>query len=360
MIVDLLSTGDRQSAQLLVEEAGLRFEAELDELVGIYEAGVLVATAARQGNVLKLFALDPRAQGGTTLAELAGELLRRAFSAGHASVFVFTKPEYVPSFEQLNFQLLATTESAALLEHGGGFGRYLERHRALARPGDNGAVVVNANPFTLGHRYLIENAAARCERLYVFVVEEERSVFPYPVRRSLVEQGCADLAKVQVLGTGRYAVSAQTFPSYFLKSAADASILQMEIDLTLFAERIAPFFAVRRRFVGHEPYCATTRRYNETMRQLLGRYGIALELVERSRLEVAGAAAMAITDNAQQEAPRELPFVSATHVRRLLREQGPQASALPWLVPATTLACLQSAELQPIIERLRNEEGRHS
>jgi [citrate (pro-3S)-lyase] ligase len=346
MIVDLLSQGDRERARGLIEAASLCFEADIDELVGVHEAGQLIGTAARKDNVLKMFALAPEAQGGALLGELASELLRRAFEGGHESLFLFTKPEYAPSFEQLNFTLLATAGQAALLEHGGGLGRYLERHRALHRPGENGAVVVNANPFSLGHRYLLEQAAARCETLYVFVVEEDRSAFPYALRRRLVEQGTADLDNVVVLGSGCYAVSAQTFPSYFLKRDEDVPALQMEIDLTLFAEQIAPFFSLRRRFVGHEPYCATTRQYNETMSRVLPRFGLELVELERRR----GA------DDNSPDGHR--PFISATRVRELLREQGADAPLLAEL-PPTTLAALQSDEGRLIIARLRASASRH-
>ncbi|MBW2733181.1 MAG: citrate lyase ligase [Deltaproteobacteria bacterium] len=350
MIVDLLSQGDRQHARALIEGAGLSFEADVEELVGVHEDGVLVGTAARQGDVLKLFAIDPAAQGGGLLGELAGDLLRRAFEAGHESVFVFTKPEYAGSFEQLNFELLATAGQAALLEHGGGLSRYLEAQRGLLRPGKNGAVVVNANPFTLGHRYLVEEAAARCDTLYVFVVEEDRSAFPFELRRRLVAAGCADLQNVKVLGSGHYAVSAQTFPSYFLKRDEDIPALQMEIDLTLFSERIAPFFSLGARFVGHEPYCTTTRQYNETMQQVLPRCGLELQVIER-RLVGADQPGGAESDKA---------FISATRVRQALREEGPSAPVLSQLVPPTTLAILRSAEVQPIIEELRQGQGRHS
>ena len=187
----------------------------------------------------------------------------------------FATPRNVPSFEALNFELLAVRGPVALLESGRGLASYLERHRASVRGGPAGAVVVNCNPFTWGHRYLIEQAARRVELLHVFVVAEDRSEFPFDVRLRLAREGTADLPNVHVLDTSRYAVSALTFPAYFLKRSDDAALVQMELDVTLFGQRIAPFFRIETRFFGSEPTCATTRRYNDVMHRLLPSFGIS-------------------------------------------------------------------------------------
>jgi [citrate (pro-3S)-lyase] ligase len=197
---------------------------------------------------------------------------------------------------------------------------------------------VNCNPFTRGHRHLVEEAARRVDALYVLVVREDRSAFPFEARLRLVREGTRDLANVHVLDTGRYAVSAITFPAYFLKRADDVAEVQMALDATLFARRIAPFFGVRRRFFGTEPYCETTRGYNDVMRRVLPALGV--EAVEIPR---AGAAGEAIT---------------ASRVRALLRAG--RLDAIDELVPPTTAAFLRSAEGRAIRERLAASEGRHA
>ena len=190
---------------------------------------------------LKMFAVDPDHQGGPILGELVTTLIGRGFAAGFDSLFVFTKPEYVISFEALNFSLLASQGQAALLEFGKGLERWLATHRSLVRPGNNGAVVMNCNPFTLGHRHLVEEAARRVDTLYVFVVREDRSAFPFDVRLRLVREGTGDLSNVRVLDTSRYAVSAVTFPTYFLKRSGDAASIRLDLDLLLFAQRLAVY-----------------------------------------------------------------------------------------------------------------------
>jgi [citrate (pro-3S)-lyase] ligase len=335
MVTDILSSADAEAARAVLHAQGLAFEPGFDDLVGVFEEGACVAVGARERDVLKMIAIDPAHQGGALLGSIVTELASRAFAAGHEALSVFTRPEHVPSFERLGFALLASGGRAAVLEHGGGLARWLEASRGLVREGANGAVVVNCNPFTLGHRHLVEQAAARADTLYVFVVREDRSAFPFEQRLRLVREGTRDLANVRVLDTSRYAVSAITFPAYFLKRADDVAAAQIELDLLLFAQRIAPAFHVVRRFFGSEPSCATTLAYNDGMRRLLPRFGV--EPVEIARLEAGGAA------------------ISASRVRAALREG--DLAGIEALVPATTAAFLRSDAARAVRERLRSGEG---
>jgi [citrate (pro-3S)-lyase] ligase len=317
-------------ARALVEGDGLCFEDGADEIVGVYEGEQLIATAARAGYVFKMFAIAPEHRGSDIFGELVTELLRCGRAAGEEVFFVFTRPEYVRSFEAVNFRLLVTHGGVALLEFGGGLARYLDAHAGIRRPGANGAIVVNANPFTLGHQHLVETAAAGVETLYLFVVREDRSIFPFSVRERLVREGTAHLPNVRVLETSRYSISAATFPSYFLKRLDAVALAQMQIDLRLFASRIAPYFGVGRRFVGAEPFCDATAAYNRTMAEVMPEYGITL--AEIPRKEAAGGA------------------ISATRVREALARN--DFGALTDLVPAVTLEFLRSGGGRGIAVRL--------
>ena len=324
---------DLKEARELIESQGLRFEPEFNDLVGLFENGKLIACGARAGYVLKMLAIAPSHQGTDALGELVTQLMVSAMSAGHDTVFVFTMPHNVASFEALNFRLLVTHGQAALLEHGPGLEAYLAGHAAEVTDGQNGAVVVNGNPFTLGHRFLVECAARQVDRLYLFVVREERSVFPFEVRFRLSREATAHLPNVTVLDTSRYAVSAGTFPAYFLKRLDDVAAAQMQIDLLLFAQRIAPPFNIVRRFVGQEPLCPVTAAYNKMMAEILKANGI--DWVELPRILEGG-----------------LP-ISATRVRKAFAAG--DMEALKPLVPDATLKFLQSPAASTIAERLRNE-----
>ena len=320
-----------REARNLIEGQGLRFETGFDELVGLYENGELVACGARAGYVLKMLAIAPSHQGSDALGALVTRLIQSGHDAGHATHFIFTRPQNVASFEALNFRLLATHGTAALLEHGPGLEAYLAAHASELTPGRNGAIVLNGNPFTLGHRFLAEQAAREVDRLYLFVVSEDVSVFPFQARLRLAREATAHLPGVTVLETSRYAVSAGTFPSYFLKKVSEAAEAQMRMDLTLFAQRLAPAFHVTTRFAGREPLCPATAAYNLAMEEIFS--GCGLRWVEVPRLEAGG-----------------VP-VSATRVRAALA-QG-RFDLLEALVPPSTLAYLRSPETDPIAERLR-------
>lgn len=331
--------GKKQIEQVVEFLAGfdLTFESDVDDLLGVWgDDGQLVATAARRHGLLKMIAVASEQQSGDVFSELISELIRRGYEAGVETFFVFTKPQNYLSFSAVNFRLLCVTEQVALLEYGPGLEAYFKRHQGLRHQGNNGAVVVNCNPFTLGHRYLIETAAQQVDWLYVFVVEEDRSSFPFDVRFGLVRQGVADLSNVIVLPSGPYAVSQITFPGYFLKSSEQVEHQQHRVDAELFTRHLAPYFHIQHRFVGSEPYCQTTQRYNASLQRLLPVQGV--DVHELSRAAVANGA------------------ISASQVRRLLREHA--YNALSQLVPETTLAYLVSPACEQTV-RWGHSHGRH-
>lgn len=277
MIADLIAAADVAAARRLIEGNGLTFEPGFDDLVGVHEEGSLVAVGARAGRVLKMLAIAPAYRGGSLLGEIVSALVSRGLEAGFDALFVFTKPGYAGSFEALNFTRLAEQEQAVLLEFGNGLKHWLAAQNPLCRDNVNGAVVVNGNPFSHSHRTLIETAARQVDHLYVLVVAEERSAFPFAVQWRLVVDGVRDIANATVLDTAHYRISAASFPTYFLKPDDPVEMIQMELDLTLFASRIAPYFGIGRCFVGSEPDCAPARSYKEAMQRLLPRHGIAVK-----------------------------------------------------------------------------------
>ena len=176
-----------------------------------------------------------------------------------------------------------------------------------------GCIVMNCNPFTLGHRYLVESASRMVEHLFVIVVREDRSAFSYQERMAMVTAGTADLKNVTVCDGNEYAISNTTFPTYFLKRLDDAADTQMLLDLDLFRRHIAPALGAEVRFVGTEPTDELTRRYNELMMKSLGKDHV----VQIPRLENGGVA------------------VSASRVRRAMDSNSLKEAAQ--LVPPTTL-----------------------
>lgn len=298
---------------------GLEADEQVQSTVLVWDGDTLIATGSRQDHILKCIAVDASRQGEGLTATVLSALRGDAFSAGHDHLFLYTKPRNKWMFQSLFFYPVAQTADVLLMENRkDGIGSFL---RSLPKaPGETvGAAVMNCNPFTLGHRYLIETAAKECDRLYVFVLSEDKSQFSAALRMELVRRGTEDLPNVTVLPTGPYLISSATFPTYFLKDREQATQVQCALDIQVFAKHFAPHFGITRRYVGTEPLSLMTARYNEALKQLLP--GAGIELREIPRLE-SGAEP-----------------ISASRVRQLLEEKN--WPALESLLPQTTLDYLK-------------------
>lgn len=279
----LIST-DRELIKAFLASHELGYENDIEYACGFEDLhGNLVACGCCTKNILKGFAVDSALRGNNFMSRMISQLVSNRFQNGITHLFVFTKPENMEFFRASGFYPLAVTRMAAMLENkASGIEHYLRSLKIEVRYDKNiGTIVMNCNPFTLGHRYLIEYAAGKCDELYIFVVEEDRSTFPFDVRFSLVQKGVSDLSNVKVFPSGPYIISNQTFPTYFLKKNVDAVSIQAELDLTLFAERIANPLNIHTRFVGEEPICDVTKCYNQTMKHVLPKYGIHVEEIPR-------------------------------------------------------------------------------
>ena len=245
--------------------------------------------------------------------------MQEAFAKGFGHLFLYTKPRNRFLLQGLFFYPVAQTKDVLLMEdRKDGLKQYVA---ALPRDPEAkivGAAVMNCDPFTNGHRYLIETAAKDCDRLYVFVLSEDRGHFPAADRLALVKAGTADLPNVTVVETGPYLISAATFPTYFLPNRDQGGSAQCQLDVEIFARQIAPALGITRRYVGSEPFSALTDEYNRTLEASLPACGV--ELIQISRVEREGAA------------------VSASRVRRLLAED--RLEAVEPLVPPTTYSYL--------------------
>lgn len=308
----------------LLRATGLAPDTLVDSTLLIWDNGALIATGSRYGNILKCIAIDPGRQGEDLTATILTHLRQDALQAGHRHLFLYTKPQNRFLFSSLFFYPIAATESVLLMENQqNGIGAFLDSQPVSAATGIVGAIVMNCNPFTLGHRYLIEQAAKECDRLYVFVLSEDRSYFKTEDRMAMVKAGTADLSNVTVLPTGPYLISSATFPTYFLKDQSSAQDAQCELDVAVFGKHFAPHFGISRRYVGSEPFCPVTSAYNRALHKLLPGYGITL--YEIPRLET-------------QNTP-----VSATNVRKLIEAH--DAEGVRALVPNTTFQYLKDNNL---------------
>ena len=329
----------RRRIEAFLSANGLRL-APLDRYVVITrdeDGDEILAGGGLDGNVIKCVAVSEAARSEGLMNILISRLMAIAREDGRESVKAFTKPENVGIFKSLGFTLLASAPKAVLMENGrGGLPEYEKYLASLARPGRNGAIVMNANPFTKGHRYLIERAAAQVDNLYVIVVKEDRSRFPYAERKAMIEAGCAGLDNVTICEGSDYAISAATFPTYFLKRLDDATDTQIALDLDLFLNHIARPLGVTVRFAGSEPTDALTNRYNELMAEILSKRPDP-ELVEGSALRLVGEPVEPQRPIDFVELPRleqNGKTISATSLRRAL-DKGNLKEAMEYIPEST-------------------------
>ena len=299
-ILELHPTIPRQRRQIemFLQTNGLRYD-DVDYYAAIVDesSDEMIAGGGLKGSVIKCVAVADGHKGEAVANVIISHLIAKANAEGCQCVKLYTKPDNRQLFESLSFRLIAESPNAILMETGvGGIEKYSEELRVKSEElgvkseelrvkneelkNDEsvvsnarkpiGAIVMNANPFTLGHRFLVEQSSELVERLYVVVVREDCSMFSYNERKAMVSQGVRDIGNVVVVDGSDYAVSAATFPTYFLKQLSDATDTQIILDLDLYRRRIAPALGATIRFFGSEPTDPLTRRYNEFMHQQLG------------------------------------------------------------------------------------------
>lgn len=267
-------------------DVGLEADESVEQTVLVWDAEELIATGSRQGNLLKCIGVSPSRQGEGLLSKVLTALRQEAFRAGHRHLFLYTKPENARLFSPLLFYSVAQTEQVLLMEdQNRGIQRFIDSLSPAKQEGCVGAVVMNCDPFTLGHQHLITYAANACDHLYVFVLSEDKGYCSAADRMEMVKLGTSHIPNVTVLPTGPYLISSATFPTYFLKEREQADQIQCMLDIKIFAQHIAPAFSISRRFVGTEPLSPLTNRYNEILKENLPLYGIELCQIPRLTLQ---------------------------------------------------------------------------
>lgn len=259
---------------------------DVDYFAGVFrlEEYEILACGGLKENLIKCIAVNEELKGFGLSNRLISHLISVANSNGYSTIRVFTKPTNKDIFTSLGFNLLASSEKAILLENNSlqlnNYLNYLSKH---CKQGINGCIVMNCNPFTLGHQYLIEQSAQKVDNLYIIPVKEDVSMFSYSERKMMIEEGTKHIENVIILEGSDYAISKTTFPTYFLKDINDSTDSYITLDLDIFCKLIAPALNIKYRFIGNEPKDLLTNRYNTLIHQILEQNNI--KVLETKRLE---------------------------------------------------------------------------
>lgn len=335
-----------QINELLLAE-GIRRDANLDYTCGMYDEEMnIIATGSCFGNTLRCMAVSNAHQGEGLMNQIVTHLISVQFERGNTHLFLYTKCNSAKFFGDLGFYEIARIDGQIVFMENRktGFTSYLEKLKKETEQSEVfrqfscndsaktkiAALVMNANPFTLGHQYLVEKAASENDILHLFIVSEDQSLVPFSVRKKLVLEGTAHLKNIIYHESGPYIISNATFPSYFQKDADAVMESHANLDLTIFV-RITQALGINCRYVGEEPNSQVTGIYNEIMAKKLPENQIACKIIPRKEANDS--------------------VISASTVRTALKCD--KIDLLKTLVPETTFRYFQSAEAAPVIEKIK-------
>lgn len=320
---------EKKDVEKFLEGFDINYERDVDYTIVALDGDKIVGTGSCSGRVLKCFAIDTNYQGMGITNSIITRLLDYQYQVGNKHLFIFTKPKNIKIFIDFGFSLVEKTDDVALLDN-----KIDELNHLLKNIEDqreSGAIVINANPMTNGHLYLINEARKMTDLLHIFMVEEDGSTFPYDFRYKIVKEELEKFDDIVVHPGNDYIISKNTFPTYFYKDEKTILKAYSELDTKIFGKYFAKSLNIKKRFFGTEDKDIVTKNYNETMEKILPDYGVEVVEIPRASL-----------DN---------EIISASKVRALLKERKFEEAYK--FLPDATIKALKSEEGQRIInERL--------
>ena len=386
----------------LLEAEGIHKDKNLDYTCAMFDDDMqVIATGSCFLNTLRCLAVSSTHQGEGLMNQILTHLISVQFSRGNTHLFLYTKCSSAPFFADLGFYEIANIKNQIVFMENkrNGFSSYLKKleqdstaqittleETAQSKNNDNlsaeekktesadillkvdkqktitesssanlqktigsiktAALVINANPFTLGHQYLIEKASRENDTLHLFIVEEDASLIPFSIRKKLVIEGTSHLPNIIYHDSGPYIISNATFPGYFQKDEQAVMESHAELDLAVFI-KIAEKLHITRRYIGEEPFSETTGIYNKIMAEKLPENGIDCIIVPRKQYTCMENEKKNDTKNISSHS---FP-ISASTVRQAIKKGN--FTLLKQLVPETTLQYFESKEAIPVIKKIQ-------
>lgn len=336
-IKEVILDEEKQVLTDFLKKYDLDYELDIDYSILVYYQEDLIATASLANNVMKCFLVDREFIGQNVTGLMFSHLVHVLAQKGINHYFVFTRPSNEQIFKSLNMKVLVTTMNTLLLEGGDSIYNVLGKLKKEYNISDKkkSCVIINANPMTLGHMYLIETAAKESEEVLVFVVSEDLSSFPFSDRFEIIKEATSKLDNVTVLPSLSYLVSKITFPKYFLKEDQLIQDEQTLVDVIIYKEYYTKIFNIKKRYLGEEPLSFNTSKYNKVLKDYLNDN---VKIIERKK--------------------EGSMVISASLIRKLIKAN--KLSQVKKYVPEATYNYLLSEKGQRIVKKIQATElGRH-
>ena len=328
----------------LLEAEGIKRDRNLDYTCAAYDSDYnIIGTGSCFGNTLRCLAVSHEHRGEGLTNKIISHLIQYQFERGNFHLFIYTKYSTYHLFKDLGFyEIVRIKDQIVFMENKKtGFNDYLNE---LKKNNVNNidtnkkkvaAIVMNANPFTLGHQYLIEKASKENDILHLFIVSEDKSIVPFSVRKKLIKEGTNHLNNIIYHDSGPYIISSATFPSYFQKDEKDVIESHANLDIEIFT-KIAKALDINVRYVGEEPYSLVTGIYNQLMIKKLPENGIQCVVVPR------------MVNKEGNE------VISASEVRKAIKEG--QFEKMKNMVPECTYKFFMSEEGKDVVNKIKQAD----
>jgi len=327
---------NKKIENLLLDENIIK-DKNLDYTIGLYDSDEnLIATGSSYKNTLRCFAVNKSYQGEGILNKIVTHLINYQYEIGNFHLFLYTKPQSAKFFENIGFfPIVNINNEIVFMENEKlGFENYLNDLKKESKNLESKnitAIVMNANPFTLGHLFLIETASKENDLVHLFILSEDSSLIPFSIRYKLILEGTKHLKNIIYHLSGDYIISNATFPSYFLKDENLVMENHAKIDIEIF-KKIAAKLNIKKRYVGEEPFSKVTNIYNQVMEEEFSKTNI--KFIQIPRKKIAG------------------NIISASKVRELIHNN--QLEKIKDFVPPSTYLFFNSKEAEKIINNIKN------
>ena len=272
MILEAILQEEKEQIKNFLKDFDLDYDSNVDLTLYLKEDGEILGTVSKDKYIIKCLAVKKEVQGTNVASSLVSQIISRIIFEGYNYYQVFTKTIYKSVFINLGFSEIVQTDEVVVLESkGNSINDYLKdlKKKLDFSMSDVASVVINANPVTLGHLYLVSKASREHDFVIVFVLEEDRSLFSFKERFSLAYLAFKDIPNVMVVPSSKYIISSLTFPTYFLKSETSALKEYASIDALIFKNYFMKELNIKYRYVGSEdsPFMQT---YNKILKEVLG------------------------------------------------------------------------------------------